>query len=302
MLESQLGTLRGEHAGTAAEYSSVEKERDELFNSFEASVKQVQQKTDFRNIVLDQKLGNMASSLENAEVQVKQIVAAANLDPVEAERVQASLDSTLNARNQQIKDLRFALVRVTKSYNDSLRSFMQKLEDLGIPTTEVDAMGFVPIPTSASNMGPAGLVVRRAGAERSAQKPASRCGLRVRITGDAELSGGAGRGGRRRRRRQRRMGRQPEQAAMTSESPARPCPILARGVGDDARARRLPLDRFCERALRAVRVVQTSANATARRRSSRLALRRSVCASRLVAGRREVRARSATIEGSSEVA
>ena len=159
VLESQLGTLRGEHAGTAAEYSSVEKERDELFNSFEASVKQVQQKTDFRNIVLDQKLGNMASSLENAEVQVKQIVAAANLDPVEAERVQASLDSTLNARNQQIKDLRFALVRVTKSYNDSLRSFMQKLEDLGIPTTEVDAMGFVPIPTSAS-MGPAGLVVR----------------------------------------------------------------------------------------------------------------------------------------------
>ena len=159
VLESQLGTLRGEHAGTAAEYSSIEKERDELFNSFESSVKQVQQKTDFRNIVLDQKLGNMASSLENAEVQVKQIVAAANLDPIEAERVQASLDSTLSARNQQIKDLRFALVRVTKSYNDSLRSFMQKLEDLGIPTTEVDAMGFVPIPTSAS-MGPAGLVVR----------------------------------------------------------------------------------------------------------------------------------------------
>ena len=39
VLESQLGTLRGEHAGTAAEYSSVEKERDELFNSlFEAAL------------------------------------------------------------------------------------------------------------------------------------------------------------------------------------------------------------------------------------------------------------------------
>merc|ERR1712070_681736 len=122
-----------------------------------ASVKQIQQKTDFRNIVLDQKLGNMESSLENARVQVKQIIGAANLDPIE--KVEVSLDDTLSTRNQQIRDLRFALVRVTKSYNDSLRSFTQKLTDLGIPTTEVDSMGFVPIPTSAS-IGPAGLVVK----------------------------------------------------------------------------------------------------------------------------------------------
>merc|ERR1711988_2100809 len=139
--------LEYEHSNMAADYAHIEKERDELFNSFEASVKQVQQKTDFRNIVLDQKLGNMESSLENASVQVKQIVGAANLDPIEMEKVQASLDETLSARNQLIKDLRFALARVTKSYNDSLRSFTQKLTDLGIPTTEVDSMGFVPIPT-----------------------------------------------------------------------------------------------------------------------------------------------------------
>ena len=159
LLESQLATLHGEHAGTATEYANVEKERDELFNSFEASVKQIQQKTDFRNIVLDQKLGNMESSLENAKVQVTQIVGAANLDPIEMEKVEASLDDTLSTRNQLIKDLRFALVRVTKSYNDSLRSFAQKLSDLGIPASEVDSMGFVPIPTSAS-IGPAGLVVK----------------------------------------------------------------------------------------------------------------------------------------------
>ena len=59
---------------------------------------------------------------------------------------------------QLIKDLRFALVRVTKSYNDSLRTFSQKLTDLGIPHEEIGSMGFVPIPTSAS-IGPAGLVV-----------------------------------------------------------------------------------------------------------------------------------------------
>merc|ERR1712070_117897 len=109
------------------DYAHIEKERDELFNSFEA--------------------------------QVKQILGAANLDPIEMEKVQASLDDTFSARNQLIKDLRLALVRVTKSYNDSLRTFSQKLTDLGIPHTEIDSMGFVPIPTSAS-IGPAGLVVK----------------------------------------------------------------------------------------------------------------------------------------------
>ena len=81
-------------------YATVEKEHDELFNSFEASVKQIQQKTDFRNIVLEKKLGNMESSLENAQVQVKQIVGAANLDPIEMEKVQGSLEEALAARNQ----------------------------------------------------------------------------------------------------------------------------------------------------------------------------------------------------------
>merc|ERR1712054_588319 len=34
-------SLRNAHSTTAAEYSTIEKERDELFNSFESSVKQI---------------------------------------------------------------------------------------------------------------------------------------------------------------------------------------------------------------------------------------------------------------------
>ena len=44
-------------------------------------------------------------------------------------------------------------------YNDALRTYSQKLVDLGIPSQEIDAMGFTLLP-SQSTSGPAGLVVQ----------------------------------------------------------------------------------------------------------------------------------------------
>ncbi|KAH8074134.1 positive regulation of protein localization to cilium [Aureococcus anophagefferens] len=90
---------------------------------------------------------------------VAQIISAAGLDAAEMEGVGASLENTLAGRNQSIRDTRYELIRMTKVYNDSLRTYTQKLIELGIPANEIDSMGFSAIPTSASS-GPAGLVVK----------------------------------------------------------------------------------------------------------------------------------------------
>jgi hypothetical protein len=57
-----------------------------------------------------------------------------------------------------IRDTRYELVRMAKCYNDALRTYSQKLVELGIPAQEITSMGFSKIPTNAST-GPAGLVV-----------------------------------------------------------------------------------------------------------------------------------------------
>ena len=110
-------------------------------------------------MLLDQKLSTMRQSVENAEQQTAQIATAAGLDAGELGRVHADLEQKLARRNEAIRDTRYELVRMTKCYNDALRTYTQKLGELGIPNNEIDSMGFTLLPTAASS-GPAGLVVQ----------------------------------------------------------------------------------------------------------------------------------------------
>lgn len=45
------------HEGLKKEYSGAEAKRDELLSTFEDAIKQIQHKSDFHNIVLEQRLG-----------------------------------------------------------------------------------------------------------------------------------------------------------------------------------------------------------------------------------------------------
>ncbi|KAJ8598149.1 hypothetical protein CTAYLR_007357 [Chrysophaeum taylorii] len=159
VLEQQLHDLTQGHDHLKVDYAQVEKDRDEIYSTFETAIREIQQKSDYENIMLEQKLDAMQNSADAAQEQVSQIINAAGLDSFEMDRIGASLHSTLAQRNQGIRETRYELVRMTKCYNDALRTYTQKLLDLGIPKVEIDSMGFSPIPTAAS-VGPAGLVVK----------------------------------------------------------------------------------------------------------------------------------------------
>ncbi|KAH8052686.1 positive regulation of protein localization to cilium [Aureococcus anophagefferens] len=69
VLEQQLRDLVESHEALKLGYAAVEKARDELYNTFEASIGQIQQKSDFANVMLEQKLSTMQHSVENAAEQ-----------------------------------------------------------------------------------------------------------------------------------------------------------------------------------------------------------------------------------------
>lgn len=62
-------------------YDKVEKERDQLYSKFEASIYSVQQKTGVRNLLLEKKLHALGGVLEHKEAQLAEVMAASNLDP-----------------------------------------------------------------------------------------------------------------------------------------------------------------------------------------------------------------------------
>jgi len=155
VLETQLRDLTWEHEVLEQRFHHVEKERDELFEKFESTIYDVQQKSGFKNILLEKKLQAMNESLEKKESQLSEVIHAANLDPNMLGTVSRKLDDVLDAKNGAIKDLQYELARITKAHNDVIRVYESKLTEFGIP---VEELGFRPLVTS-SGTGPAGLVI-----------------------------------------------------------------------------------------------------------------------------------------------
>ena len=131
-------------------------ERDDLYEKFESTIYDVQQKSGFKNIILERKLQVVDESLEKKEAQLSEVLAAANLDPNMLGTVSKKLDDVLDAKNRAIKDLQYELARVTKAHNDVIRVYESKLTEFGIP---VEELGFRPLVTKTSTMA-AGLVVQ----------------------------------------------------------------------------------------------------------------------------------------------
>jgi len=155
VLETQLRDLTWEHEVLEQRFHHVEKERDELYEKFESTIYDVQQKSGFKNILLERKLQAINESLEKKEAQLSEVLAAANLDPNMLGAVSKKLDDVLDAKNGAIKDLQYELARVTKAHNDVIRVYESKLTEFGIP---VEELGFRPLLTNTGT-GPAGLVV-----------------------------------------------------------------------------------------------------------------------------------------------
>lgn len=56
-------------------------ERDELYRKFVKAIHEVQQKSNFKNLLLEKKLGALADTLEKKEAQLNEVLSASNLDP-----------------------------------------------------------------------------------------------------------------------------------------------------------------------------------------------------------------------------
>mmetsp|Transcript_25394 Transcript_25394/g.65624 ORF Transcript_25394/g.65624 Transcript_25394/m.65624 type:complete len:475 (+) Transcript_25394:23-1447(+) len=154
VLETQLRDLTWEHEVLEQRFSAVEKERDELYEHFENTIYEVQQKSGFKNILLEKKLEAQAESLEKKEAQLAEVLNASNLDPTILGTVAKKLDDVLDAKNAAVKNLQYELDRVTKAHNDVIRVYESKLTEFGIP---VEELGFRPLVTNTGT-GPAGLV------------------------------------------------------------------------------------------------------------------------------------------------
>lgn len=62
-------------------WEQVQAERDELYQKFTKAINEVQQKTGFKNLLLERKLKGLLSVLEKKEVELSEVFTGSNLDP-----------------------------------------------------------------------------------------------------------------------------------------------------------------------------------------------------------------------------
>ena len=76
----QCHTCTHTHTHTRT-HTQVQRERDELYSRFVKAIHEVQQKSGFKNLLLEKKLTALADTLEKKEAQLNEVLSASNLDP-----------------------------------------------------------------------------------------------------------------------------------------------------------------------------------------------------------------------------
>uniref|UniRef100_A0A9J7Y0W5 Dynein regulatory complex subunit 4 n=2 Tax=Cyprinus carpio TaxID=7962 RepID=A0A9J7Y0W5_CYPCA len=137
---------------------AVQLERDELYMKFTKAIQEVQQKSSFKNLLLESKLSALNDTLKKKEAQLSEVLSASNLDPNTLNMVTHKLEEVLESKNHAIRDLQYEVARVCKAHNDLLKTSVAKLRAFGIPVEELD---FKPLESSSGQslgQGPASLV------------------------------------------------------------------------------------------------------------------------------------------------
>ncbi|KAJ1511052.1 Dynein regulatory complex subunit 4 [Coelomomyces lativittatus] len=147
VLEGQHKQLVWEHEVLEQRFVQVEKERDALYNQFLSRVVEVQQKTGFKNLVLEKKMEALQDQLEKKDVHVQELSVMAHVDPLVVANVSKKVDTLLDTKHAQIRELQLDLARVSKAYNELIRLFQTKMVENAIP---IDDLRLKPLVTKST--------------------------------------------------------------------------------------------------------------------------------------------------------
>lgn len=132
----------------------VEKEKNDMFGKFEVAVDQLQGKAEYKNTLLEEKLGQLEEEYQRKDTQLHELIQRSVVDPKTVDEICKRMEEAIEAKNSLLRNLRYSLAHAYKAYNDAIRVYEAKLIEFGIPA---DELGLEICETNTSTM-PAGLV------------------------------------------------------------------------------------------------------------------------------------------------
>ena len=142
VLEDEYKSLSWENEVLQQRFEHVKRDKDAIYSEFQKSIYDVQQKTGFKNLLLEKKLESTDQQLEQKEAQLNEVLSHAQLDPAVMGQVRGKLDDIIEAKNQAQRDLQMENERVHQLHRQLVEKTKEKFAEYGIPEEE---LGFMPL-------------------------------------------------------------------------------------------------------------------------------------------------------------
>jgi hypothetical protein len=147
VVESENASLTWEYEVLQQRFLTLKAETDELRDQFSAAVFDIKQKSSFKSILLEKKIGAVRSVQEMREAQLSEALKLANLEPTVLGRPPEGMDAVMAVKNEESKRLQQEIVRVKALHEQLLRSVGEKLHEYGLT---MDELGYTPAKLSAN--------------------------------------------------------------------------------------------------------------------------------------------------------
>jgi len=141
VVEDELKALQWENEILGQRYEILSKEKQDLYDKLQVTVFEVQQKTGFKNLLLEKKATLLDKEIEKTDGYLNEILHQFNLEPASMGILQKKVDDILENKNKAIHDLSRSIAAGIKQHNQMRLRFEEKLAEYGIPTAE---LGYTP--------------------------------------------------------------------------------------------------------------------------------------------------------------
>ena len=141
-VEEEIRQWTWEYEVLLQQYDYLTRERDGVYTRFQDSILEVQQKVGLKNLILEKKLETIQETLEAKDIQLHQVITAANLSPEALAQVNSSLEDVETAKNEQINGIQAELKKIREAHSNMVKTYEGKLFEFGIP---VEELGFDPL-------------------------------------------------------------------------------------------------------------------------------------------------------------
>lgn len=144
--EQLFRKLEYEYEVKLQQFKYLERERNALYDKFNQTVYEIHQKTGLQNLIYEKKVNNIQEDLEVKDLELNQVLTAANIDPKALGTISQSIEEVETLKNDLITELQQQLQQIRKAHSQMVKAYEGKLSEFVIP---VEELGFDPlVPTN----------------------------------------------------------------------------------------------------------------------------------------------------------